>query len=166
MAVSQRIRRNDVGAAAMVISFVVLVVIMSRAESRDLRPSEHGLPFQNNFPARSPEMVLFFGEEVSPPAKRPPTIVGNSTSAVPDSWWKGSKGSEEDRVRKALMVATVVCGGTGVVLLAAAAVLFAVHFRRQRAVSSTYSAPNNSNTSTAIVVAAPSPSPSPPPITK
>lgn len=157
MAMNQRIRQNHLGAATMAISFAILVIIIGGAESRDLRPSDHGLPFQSNYPARSPEMALFFGEELSPPAKRPParpTILGNSSSAVPDSWWKGR---EEDRVRKALMVATVVCGGTGVVLLAAAAVLFAVHFRRQRAISSTYSAPGNNNNSTAIVVAAPSP---------
>lgn len=136
-------RQNGVVAIAMVklIAISIVILAITGGESRELRPSVHGLPFQT-FPARAPEMFPFFGEQLSPPAKRPPAPAtpGNITDTASDSWWRETPGRKEDRVRKALMVATMICGGTGVVLLLAAAVLFAVHFRRQRLASSSSSA--------------------------
>ncbi|KMT01588.1 hypothetical protein BVRB_9g215840 [Beta vulgaris subsp. vulgaris] len=140
--------RNSV---VLLVTIAVLAIVL--VDSRELRPSEHGLPFQD-LSAKSPEMVSFFGEESKEP---PSTSILNETAST-DTWWRGTPaGKEENKVRKALVIATVVCGGTGLVLLLAAVFMFAVHFYRRRLLllsSSDHNAIAANHSVTAAVIAA------------
>ncbi|KAL7195185.1 hypothetical protein ACSBR1_035414 [Camellia fascicularis] len=128
------------GAIAVPISLIVIFVI-GRSDGRDLRPSEHGLAYQNNVTAageKSPEMRSFFGGAMpTVPAPSVPMPVAKNMSDA--SWWRevsggggGGGGGRRDHVRDALVVATMVCGATGVVLLVVAGLLFVVRYQRRR----------------------------------
>ncbi|CAL5351374.1 unnamed protein product [Camellia sinensis] len=130
--------RRHGGAIAVPIALIVICVI-GRSDGRDLRPSEHGLAYQNNVTAvgeKSPEMRSFFGGAMPtvPAASVPMPVAKNMSDA---SWWRevsggGGGGGQRDHVRDALVVATVVCGATGVVLLVVAGLLFVVRYQRRR----------------------------------
>lgn len=104
--------------------------------ARELRPSDHGLVFQNSPP--SPEMMSFFignnsspGSSTSSGSALPKAM--NSSDSSPSSWWRGTAGGGgRDHVREALMVASLVCGITGVILLlVASAMLFLFKYRKR-----------------------------------
>ncbi|KNA18258.1 hypothetical protein SOVF_072560 [Spinacia oleracea] len=137
-----------------IITLLILLVIVV-GESRELRPSEHGLPFQN-LPEKSPDMVVFFGDQDSPPEKKPPAIVGSmNETASSDTWWRESPGKRKEiKLSKALMIATVVCGCIGVVLLLAAAFLFALNFYRRISEASSASAVASDNVNHSASVSA------------
>ncbi|XP_047308943.1 uncharacterized protein LOC124912376 [Impatiens glandulifera] len=107
------------------------------AETRDLRPTEHGLDFQSNI-TEVPKMQAFFdGNKNTTSAPKIP--IPEAKDPSDEEWWrkvtsesKGPSDRRKDRVRKALMVATLVCGTAGVALLAVAAFLFIVQSRRQK----------------------------------
>ncbi|XAR72546.1 hypothetical protein NMG60_11019225 [Bertholletia excelsa] len=117
---------------------LIMILAVHRSEGRDLRPSEHGLAFQNNVTGtakgeKSPEMLSFFGAS-STEASVPLPMAKNMSDA---SWWSDAPGGRggggrRDQVRHVLVVATVVCAGTGVALLVVAGLLFLVQYRRER----------------------------------
>lgn len=122
------------------------------SESHELRPSDHGLEYQTNTPSSSdsgksppPEMMSFFGNSssTSSDVAMPKALNSNSnssSSSSPDddtSWWNnagrgGGGGKSKDHVRDVLLVGSIACGLTGVVLLVASALLYVFKFRKQR----------------------------------
>ncbi|XP_050287957.1 uncharacterized protein LOC126726671 [Quercus robur] len=122
------------------------------SESHELRPSDHGLEFQTNTPSSSdseksppPEMMSFFGNSssTSSDVAMPKALNSNSSSssAAGDdddtSWWgnNAGRGKSKDHVRDVLLVGSVACGLTGVVLLVISALLYIFKFRKQRSPS-------------------------------
>ena len=122
------------------------------SESHELRPSDHGLEYQTNTPSSSdsgksppPEMMSFFGNssstssDVAMPKALNSNSNSSSSSSSPDddtSWWnnagRGGGGKNKDHVRDVLLVGSIACGLTGVVLLVASALLYVFKFRKQR----------------------------------
>ncbi|KAL0011856.1 hypothetical protein SO802_006964 [Lithocarpus litseifolius] len=118
------------------------------SESHELRPSDHGLEFQTNTPSSSdseksppPEMMSFFGNSSSassdvamPKALNSNSSSSSSTADDDTSWWNNAGrggGKSKDHVRDVLLVGSVACGLTGVVLLVASALLYAFKCRKQ-----------------------------------
>ena len=112
-------------------------------ESRYTRPSDHGLSYQAAAPKgqSSPQMAAFFGGSSSNTDVALPKALNSSVPA----WYRGGGGgggggSRERRgdhhVRKVLVVASLVCGITGVALLVVVAFLFVGHYRSRQKESS------------------------------
>ncbi|MCD9645053.1 hypothetical protein HAX54_033706 [Datura stramonium] len=119
---------------------IIFSIFSSKSHGRELRPSEHGLPYQHssNPTAKStdPQLHSFFagtGEKTPP------------LSALPEArnltWWNNGDGisrdsnrkdHDHDHVRVALLVSSLVCGAAGVVLLAVSAIVFVVRLRKKR----------------------------------
>ncbi|KAK7331277.1 hypothetical protein VNO77_25497 [Canavalia gladiata] len=114
--------------------FVIAIVVLLAGGSaaRDLRPSEHGLVFQASPPANSSvEMRSFFNSNKgSSPSDAP---LQNVTESMPPSWWRatGDGSGGGSHLRGALMMASLVCGITGGVLLVASALLYLFKHRRR-----------------------------------
>ncbi|KAH7836812.1 hypothetical protein Vadar_005976 [Vaccinium darrowii] len=128
-------------ATAVYMPLIVIILVVGRSEcSRDLRPSEHGLSYQSNATVAaaagddSPETMSFFGGTTSAAtASVPFPEEKNGTSDA--SWGRGVSGGggqRRDHGKDALVVASVVCGATGVVLLVVASLLFVFQYQRQR----------------------------------
>nr|XP_009587971.1 uncharacterized protein LOC104085598 [Nicotiana tomentosiformis]XP_016435986.1 PREDICTED: uncharacterized protein LOC107762168 [Nicotiana tabacum] len=126
----------------VIITFMILLSIMSlQSNGRELRPAEHGLTNQDfsSTPTTNddvPEMLSFFGgggrRNAQPPVALP--IAKNLT------WIGGDRGgmpvhhSSKDNVRGALLISSLVCGATGIVLLAVSAFVYVFRFRKEKQV--------------------------------
>ncbi|XP_059668351.1 uncharacterized protein LOC132313551 [Cornus florida] len=122
---------------------LIAVSIVTHSDGRELRPSNHGLAYQESPAAgkNSPEMLSFFRGTTFPPPQKVPLPEAKNMSD--ESWWRGSsavgggrRGEVRDHVREALLVASLVCGIAGVALLVVAAFLFLFPFQKQRSSSS------------------------------
>lgn len=132
----------------VVVLFAIVISVdnLRRASGgRDLRPSEHGLAYQDSSkPTKKQDvrdMLSFFGRTPPPPQQQLELPEGKN---VTDAWWRDGSGSdsvtveasrdgEKDHlVKEVLLVASLVCGVTGAGLLAAAAFLVANRRRDQR----------------------------------
>ncbi|KAI6703301.1 hypothetical protein NL676_012437 [Syzygium grande] len=138
------------GISALLALCVLFPTDVARPEARELRPSDHGLQFQDPPPAGakpSPEMASFFGAPPSTPnssasSSSPAAPLPDATGSSDDLGWRGASyggdGGEagrrrrrrRDRVRGALLVASIVCGITGVALLFASGLVFLFKFRK------------------------------------
>lgn len=120
-----------------VVAFITLAIIISHSTGRYLRPSEHGLAYQED--ASSPtqngdaqEMLSFFGSTA------PSVPLPEARNISDNTWWNvhgdgKSRDIRRDHVRVGLLVATVVCGMAGVVLLIVSGIVFFVRLRKQKA---------------------------------
>ncbi|XP_052179307.1 uncharacterized protein LOC127792770 [Diospyros lotus] len=123
---------------------LIAIFDVGPSQGRDLRPSEHGLDYQNNATTKSPEMLSFFGGKSSS-SVAPGSPFPEAKNATDDeSWWKdasvsgrGGGGRKRNHVREALVAATVACGATGVALLVVAALLFAYRYQKQKSTGRT-----------------------------
>ncbi|KAJ4849718.1 hypothetical protein Tsubulata_036152 [Turnera subulata] len=142
-------------ASYVALTAVILTLMQGGAGARELRPSDHGLEYQTAPPAGQklpPEMKAFFG------AKNANSSSSSSASAASDggvalpkamnandtAWWDSVSGAGKGRehVRHVLLVASLVCGVTGVVLLVTSGLvyLFMRHSKKEAAAaSSSYS---------------------------
>ncbi|KAJ4977087.1 hypothetical protein NE237_002193 [Protea cynaroides] len=122
---------NQLRSSSFLCFFAMAIILMlSKAESRYMRPSDHGLMYQNNPTGmKSPEMKSFFGEPSTEPEGR--------NSSKP--WWKntGAPGTfmrredrRKDRVREVILISSFVCGIVGVALMVAVAFIYFYHRRR------------------------------------
>ncbi|KAG1331865.1 hypothetical protein COCNU_02G018330 [Cocos nucifera] len=124
-------RRLDLCRPCFVVAvgFSLVAIWAVRSESRDIRPSEHGLMFQNDPGPASQEMAAFFHG-------RPTVALPEARNATDLPWRVAPPGPDRSagrkRARVALLVAGVVCGVVGAALLAAVAVAYVVHARRSR----------------------------------
>ncbi|KAA8514831.1 hypothetical protein F0562_018010 [Nyssa sinensis] len=112
--------------------FAILLVMKS--DGRDLRPSEHGLGYQNSTATgeNSADMMSFFGGSLSSTAPGMPWPEARNMSNSSQYWNNSDVGGGRDHVREVLLVASLACGITGVALLAAAVFIFAFHLQKKR----------------------------------
>ena len=141
----------------MQLSIIVMIIIIQDSKARELRPSDHGLEYQSMPPTAvrfPPDMKQFFG------ASSAATSTSSSGVALPKamnsndtSWWRatggrGGGGGGGDRVRHVLLVASLVCGVTGLALLVASALIF--YFMRHKNQSSPSSTTDNNHRSIVV----------------
>lgn len=125
--------------ASLVLYFLFACGLLIHSAAADqLRPSDHGLEHQLTPPAgenSSLAMMSFFGAS-SLESPRPPIGMNYSTD---DGSWLRSGRSEgvKNRLREILLVASLVCGVSGVALLLTSAMLFLIKLRRGRRSEST-----------------------------
>lgn len=115
---------------AFYVPLISIVIIGELSSARELRPSDHGLQsqgFQNLTPEESPEMKEFFGASSPSTAALPKAM--NSDDNTP---WSIGRGNGNDHVRHVLLVASLVCGVTGVTLLVASALIYLFRFQLNR----------------------------------
>ena len=121
---------------------VIFAMILAAAASRELRPSDHGLLFQGSPPANanSSSMKSFFTGDGSSSSSSSSSDVSsfpeatNYTSSLPPSWWSAASSSGGGGGRRfggALVVASLVCGVTGVALLVATGLVYLFKHRRK-----------------------------------
>ncbi|XP_057763870.1 uncharacterized protein LOC130985110 [Salvia miltiorrhiza] len=117
------------------VAVAALSALLAGSAARELRPSDHGLGFQETSspPPRNgeeQEMRSFFGASTVqlPEAKNiSDTWLGAHTSGIGGGG--AARETGRDHVRLGLLVATAVCGLTGVVLLAISGVIFLFRLR-------------------------------------
>ncbi|KAL4277749.1 hypothetical protein AHAS_Ahas20G0338300 [Arachis hypogaea] len=136
-------------AETAVIAIVIValsLILIGDSSARELRPSDHGLVFQTLSPTAgaksSPEMRSFFNSDSqnSSPSSTTSSNVAipraMNSPAAPPSWLReasaavGPNGG--DRVSKALMAASVVCGTVGAVLLLASGLVYLLKYRTKQ----------------------------------
>ncbi|KAH6790158.1 hypothetical protein C2S51_005164 [Perilla frutescens var. frutescens] len=127
---------NNLLQYVIVVAVIASSALLCSSSGRDLRPSDHGLAYQESSSPPRPaatqdgetqEMRSFFGATVElPEAKN-----------ISDTWVSAHAGGGRARdagrehVRLGLVVASAVCGLTGVVLLAISGVVFLFRLRKQ-----------------------------------
>ncbi|KAJ6314438.1 hypothetical protein OIU78_018003 [Salix suchowensis] len=145
---------------AIYVQFSIMIIIMiiiniQDSKARELRPSDHGLGFQSMPPTAvkfPPDMKQFFG------ASSAATSTSSSGVALPKamnsndtSWWRtagAGGGGGGDHVRHVLLVASLVCGVTGLGLLVTSALIF--YFMRHKNQSSPSSTTDNNHRSIVV----------------
>ncbi|XWS20706.1 hypothetical protein CRYUN_Cryun31cG0125700 [Craigia yunnanensis] len=133
---------------------ITIIMLVWESTARELRPSDHGLEYQSLPPTglKSPEMMSFFGSKSkssTSSSSTPSTMVSPKAMNSSDtSWWSaGSNRRENDQVRHVLLLGSMVCGVTGVALLAASAFVYVMKIRSSSSTSST----NNTNNINSLV---------------
>ncbi|GLT35709.1 hypothetical protein SLA2020_101370 [Shorea laevis] len=143
-------------ATAIAACLPLITLIMLTAEGRELRPSNHGLEYQVPPPTGQkspPEMMSFFGNTTSSSSTPANVAQPRAMNSSESSWWESGSGSggrsgRGDRLRHVLLVASLVCGGTGAALLVATAFIHLYRYQKRRSSSSTHD--NNANNSIVI----------------
>lgn len=121
----------------------IVFISIDNSHGRYLRPSDHGLAYQNT--SRSvkkdvPEMVSFFkgGRTATSfvPTTPLPEASRSSNNDPAAMWWRKNRKSREDsgkdHVRQVLLLTSLLCGLTGVVLLVVSAVVFIYRYRNRK----------------------------------
>ncbi|KAL7131168.1 hypothetical protein ABFS83_13G180200 [Erythranthe nasuta] len=132
---------HNFGVAAF---FVVLLALLGQYScGRELRPSDHGLAYQEESspPVRNgsdaKQMVSFFGATTTSSS---PAVQLPEAKNISDTWWSaraddgrssGDAGGR-DHVRLGFLVASAVCGLTGVVMLAISGVVLIFRLQKQK----------------------------------
>ncbi|KAK7246144.1 hypothetical protein RIF29_41004 [Crotalaria pallida] len=112
---------------ASLFTATVIIITLTVTAARDLRPSNHGLIFQNSsLTPANPPMKSFFNSShttTSSDSDMPFPNSASSTESLPPAWRRagGGGGRHWGRV---LIVASLVCGVTGVTLLVATGILY------------------------------------------
>lgn len=117
-----------------------LHLLMMPSDGRYLRPSDHGLAYQDTTSSHATtksnatEMLSFFnaGRTVSLPEAK--NLTGGGIGGA--TWWKNrerrmSRDAHRNHVREILLITSLVCGLTGVVLLVVWAFVFVIRYRRE-----------------------------------
>ncbi|CAA2980168.1 uncharacterized protein LOC111412346 [Olea europaea var. sylvestris] len=137
-----------------IVACIAIFTIINQSEGRELRPSVHGLVYQDSSPPvkanGTKEMLYFFGVTTSSPSSPLPEAK-NFTD--PATWWSNHAvgRSRGDHVKRSLLVASLICGLTGVVLLSVAGILFFLRLRKQKQQnSSSASAPTSAPNAVAL----------------
>ncbi|KAF3450300.1 hypothetical protein FNV43_RR06380 [Rhamnella rubrinervis] len=139
---------NTKETVALTIVALCLITIAEESHGRELRPSDHGLVYQDSPPAgkKSPEMMTFFGVgEGSPPAMDVPLPRAMNSTEPSPSAWLGGGGESKDRVRQVLLIGSLVCGVTGVALLVASGLLYIFRYKKRQRSSPSSSSPRINN---------------------
>lgn len=98
-------------------AITITILLAGSSAGRELRPSDHGLGYQSSPPANPPsDMRSFFNSNNSSSSSSPDAFNWNVTDSVPPAL---PKTTVHDRtpLSKALIIASLVCGVTGVSLL-------------------------------------------------
>lgn len=139
--------RENVQNVALKFIIILLLSIMSSFQSngRELRPAEHGLTANQNSSSTTtttnddvPKMLTFFGDNNRGRNTQPPVALPIAENVT---WIGGERGgmsvhhNSKDQVRDVLLISSLVCGATGVVLLAVSVfVCVVLRFRKEKAV--------------------------------
>ncbi|KAK4399423.1 hypothetical protein Sango_1417800 [Sesamum angolense] len=119
---------------------VAFLITLSTIRARDLRPSDHGLSYQqHSFPPAqngdAREMRSFFGTATSSSS----SVQLPEAKNISETWWSAHAGGGRtregeggDHVRLGLLVASAVCGLTGVILLGVSGVIFLFRLQKQK----------------------------------
>lgn len=125
------------------VAVAVFVVAMTTLESdgRELRPSDHGLVYSS--PASEPaEAKSFFagaGVGGTSPAGSGGVALPKAMNSNDTSWLEGVNaggGGRRDHVRDVLVVVSLLCGITGVVLFVASAFVYLLRYRKRKSSAS------------------------------
>lgn len=120
---------NMMSLLQFVAAVIAFSALLGGSGGRELRPSEHGLEYQElSSPPPEQEMLSFFGATTA-------TVELPEAKNISDTWLGAHAG--RDHVRLGLLVATAVCGLTGVVLLAISGVVFLFRLPKTLRISST-----------------------------
>ncbi|XP_027339313.1 proline-rich receptor-like protein kinase PERK7 [Abrus precatorius] len=127
-------------------TITIALLFAGSSAGRDLRPSEHGLVFQSSPPANSSvEMRSFFNSNKGSSSTDSP--LRNITESLPPPWWRSSDGGGGgSHLGGALMMASLVCGITGGVLLVASALLYLFKHRRKHNQNDSFRAHSSNHT--------------------
>ncbi|KAF8035992.1 hypothetical protein BT93_C1880 [Corymbia citriodora subsp. variegata] len=140
------------GTSVLLALCVLFSTDVTRLEAGELRPSDHGLQFQDPPPAGAklpPQMASFFGASPSSPSSSnssPALPLPNATNSSDDPRWRGGGDAGRGRrvrVRGALLVASIACGVTGVALVFASGLVFLFKFRKESSAAAAAAAPPN-----------------------
>ncbi|KAK3016134.1 hypothetical protein RJ639_007677 [Escallonia herrerae] len=117
---------------------LLAIPTVRQTEGRELRPSDHGLTYQEtptSSTENSAELSSFFGRGATvsnvplPEARNMSDLVWRSNGGG----GRGGGRTRVDHVKAVLVVASLVCGTAGVVLLAVAASVLLFWFQKRRA---------------------------------
>ncbi|XP_058749429.1 uncharacterized protein LOC131622415 [Vicia villosa] len=110
---------------------LTVIILAGVCTGRELRPSDHGLGYQSSPPANSPpDMKSFFNSNNSSSSSSfSDASPWNLTNSLPPVLPR-TTGHDGGRLGKALVMASLVCGITGVILLVVSVLLFL--FKRRR----------------------------------
>ncbi|XP_061339687.1 uncharacterized protein LOC133286303 [Gastrolobium bilobum] len=131
---------------ATAVIIIIAFMLAGYSAARELRPSDHGLVFQTSPPANSSlEMRSFFNN--SKGSSSSGVSLRNATESLPPSWWTstGGGGGRGGHLGRALMVASLVCGVTGGILLVASGLLYLFKNRKKQNQNDSFRADNNNN---------------------
>ncbi|KAG8385066.1 hypothetical protein BUALT_Bualt03G0017700 [Buddleja alternifolia] len=121
----------------VVVAFVTLATVIGQHGGRELRPSDHGLAYQEDSPPPvqnddAQEMMSFFGSTT-------PSVPLPEAQNISGTWWSVHGHGEgrprdvrRDHVKMVLLVASAVCGLTGVVLMAVSGIVFLFRLQKQK----------------------------------
>ncbi|PON54778.1 Transmembrane protein [Parasponia andersonii] len=143
----------SIAAIAAVCLIIIITTMAGQSDGRELRPADHGLEYQESPPPgnKSPEMESFFGGAGGNPRPSSSNDVALpwAMNSNDTSWWTsvgggrggggGGGGDGGDHVRHVLVVASVVCGITGVALFVASAFIYLFRYKKQKSSSSSSS---------------------------
>ncbi|KAL6282738.1 hypothetical protein ACE6H2_013667 [Prunus campanulata] len=124
---------------------VFLMAVAMESDGRELRPSDHGLLYQGSPPpsAKSPtEVKSFFVGGGGGGGENSPTALPKAMNSSDPSWWNGvvsRGGGHRDHVRDVLLLASLVCGITGVALFVASAFVYLLRNRKHKSLPSSAS---------------------------
>ncbi|OIV95995.1 hypothetical protein TanjilG_27099 [Lupinus angustifolius] len=106
-----------------------MIILAGESTGRDIRPSDHGFHFQNSSAAANSPMEMFFNSTSTNNMPLPNPV--NSTDYMPPlSWRRITGGGGGKHWGGVLMVISLVCGITGVIILLVTA--FVYFFNRKR----------------------------------
>ncbi|KAI9198380.1 hypothetical protein LWI28_014794 [Acer negundo] len=122
------------------LALLIAITIIKSTTARELRPSYHGLEYQSPPPSseKTPQEVKsFFKGSMSPPTPENVALPKAMNSTDTSPWWSSGDGHEgRDRARRVMLVASLVCGATGVTLLVASAFIYFFRYRKRKSPSS------------------------------
>ncbi|KAJ4702963.1 Transmembrane protein [Melia azedarach] len=135
--------------ATVIASYMPLItILLIRATlARELRPSDHGLEYQSPPPSSgksSPQMTSFF-KGSSSPSTSSNVALPRALNSTDDSWWTARHSRGRDHVKHVMLVASLVCGLTGVVLLVVSAFIYFFRFQDRNSSPSSSSARLSNN---------------------
>ncbi|GMI77446.1 hypothetical protein like AT4G21740 [Hibiscus trionum] len=131
-------RRNAAFMTAYLLLITTVIVLIRESTARELRPSDHGLVYQSLPPTglKSPEMKSFFGstsESSSTSSSTSSTVAFPKAMNSNDTSWWGADNNRRRRgnthLRHVLLLGSLICGVTGVALLAASAFIYVIKIR-------------------------------------
>ena len=114
-------------------TIIITAILAGVSTARDLRPSDHGLSFQSPPLANSPpDMKSFFNTNSSSTSSSPSfDAYRNVPDSLPPAYWT-TTGNGGGKLKKALVMASLVCGITGGVLLVVSILLCLFNKHRRK----------------------------------
>ncbi|XP_042502009.1 uncharacterized protein LOC122079534 isoform X2 [Macadamia integrifolia] len=112
---------------------IIVISMLLTVETRYLRPSDHGIDYQNNTTeVDSPEMMSFFnGDSKELPEAKNSSEPPWRSIGTPATILRRDDGRGKDRVRETLLIASLACGTVGIAFMVAAAFLYMFQQRRR-----------------------------------